>query len=189
MTSFKAAYKLELRSPGRTFRNRGFRPSHSFVQQFVQLLRAQFNQADEANVRDILNTLRTVDWDAALQRLAFDAGAGVWVWGPQIGTDDTAEAVDDHALGAPIEHGGGAGEMDFAATTIAAIAVVADDVRCDISRTFTNNSGNTITVKEVGLTSYSGVYNFLCIRDLPSPTYEVPNGGVLTLTYRIYTTN
>lgn len=189
MTSFKAAYKLELRSPGRHHRPRGFQPSHSFVKQFMQILRSQFDRADEADVRDIYNNLRLLDWDYASNRIAFDGAASQYTWGPCIGTDDTAESVNDYHLGALIVHGTDPGEMEVGDTTIVPLDVFGDDVRVDIQRTFSNNSGNTITVKEVGLQAWAMEYNYLCIRDLPSPDYEVPNGGVLTLTYRLYTTN
>ena len=54
-----------------------------------------------------------------------------------------------------------------------------------ITRQFTNNSGSTQTVAEVGLAINGGNTYPLIARDVLSSSVSVPNGGTLTVTYTI----
>jgi hypothetical protein len=54
-----------------------------------------------------------------------------------------------------------------------------------ISRTFTNVSGNSVSVGEVGLFYGTGSEDFMLARDVFNPTITIPVNGTLTCTYRI----
>ena len=56
-----------------------------------------------------------------------------------------------------------------------------------VTRTFTNNSGSSITVSEVGLVASSVAFNqfYLIIHDLLPTPITVPNGSSLSISYEI----
>jgi hypothetical protein len=63
--------------------------------------------------------------------------------------------------------------------------------RFRVVRGFTNGSGGTITVKEIGLVIANQkegltLYNFLMARDVLGSPQDVPDGSTLTIRYRIY---
>ena len=59
------------------------------------------------------------------------------------------------------------------------------------TRVFTNASGGTITVNEIGLSTYYqdiGTWYFLIMRDILSPGVDILNGQQMTLNYNMTTT-
>jgi len=54
-----------------------------------------------------------------------------------------------------------------------------------ITRQFTNNSGNSVTVAEVGLAIYGAGQGPLIARDVLTSPVTVPNNGILQVTYEI----
>jgi hypothetical protein len=93
-------------------------------------------------------------------------------------------------LGALIGHGTGSGQLSYGATVVESLTK--NSVwYFRIIRTFTNNSGATVTVREVGLYVRLGLatspyyYSCMLARDVPTPPITVPNGSTLTLRYII----
>jgi hypothetical protein len=108
--------------------------------------------------------------------------------GPVVGTGDTAVTITDYALGAQIAEGTGAGQMEHLGTTISAVTVAAPYASFTVSRTITNNSGTTITVKECGLycwTTTSQVQLAMILRDVLGAPLDVVDGGSITVDYTI----
>jgi hypothetical protein len=56
-----------------------------------------------------------------------------------------------------------------------------------LTRVFTNGSGGTVTVQEIGLVSGNGTNNYLWVRDLTGAV-TVTNGQQLTVNYDFTTT-
>jgi hypothetical protein len=94
-------------------------------------------------------------------------------YGILVGSDDTAVDIQDYSLNTKIAHGTGAGQLQYGAETYD-YGGSDPNKYAKILRTFTNGSGNDVTVKEVGLAVYprtnSTSYYVLITRDiLPSP--------------------
>ena len=114
-------------------------------------------------------------------------GATVTTFGIRAGTGTTAVTISDYAVETPIAEGTGAGQLSHGATSVGAPSTVGSSRQFTIARTFTNNSGASITVNEVGLYSrYSTVYYFMLERSLL--TFSIANGASATVTYTIKVT-
>ncbi len=110
---------------------------------------------------------------------------GIWC-----GTGDTAVAIDDYILEALIAEGAGPGQFNYSGmATVTAASVSDSHCQFGVSRSPVNNSGNPITVKEVGIyTSFyvSTTQKFMCaIRDVLETPQEVPAGGAITVDYTL----
>ena len=111
-----------------------------------------------------------------------------------LGTGTTAVTAADYVLATLITDGVGAGQLDYpASTTVGSLAIGSSTAAYDISRSFANSSGGSITVQEIGLvcgvdeTGAPGTRSVLMIRDLTGGI-AVGNGQTLTVTYTITTT-
>jgi hypothetical protein len=115
-----------------------------------------------------------------------NAGAGVDTYGILIGASDTPVSIGQYNLGSKIAHGTGSGQMSYGTTTVEAITKNGTWF-FRIVRTFTNNSGATITVREIGL--FIQISNptkqVMLARDVPTSPINVPAGSTLTLRYII----
>jgi len=108
-------------------------------------------------------------------------------YGIIVGTDDTAVTFDDYKLGAQILQGAGAGLFQYGAMTYGAPATDGGETSFSLTRVFTNNSGSSIDVKEIGVAAYQTTnYYVLLIRDVITPI-TVGIGDILTLNYIITT--
>jgi hypothetical protein len=90
--------------------------------------------------------------------------------------------VAKYALAAKIANGTGAGQLQYGAVSITAPATIGQKRQITVARVFTNNSGASITVNEVGLV-VSGIYYFLIERTLS--TNAIANLASATWTYTI----
>jgi hypothetical protein len=118
-----------------------------------------------------------------------NSGAGDSSYGLVVGTSDAPNAVNQYAMGAIIPHGNGTGQLYYGSHSYENVTNVTgtNDWVIRIIRTFSNNSGASITVKEIGLIvlTYDSVANgryFLIARDVISPV-TVPPGSTLTVRY------
>jgi hypothetical protein len=115
-------------------------------------------------------------------------------YGIIVGSGTTGVALDGYALAAKISHGTGSGQLDYGSSSTEDLGLdtgVSPPVyRFRILRTFTNLSGASININEVGLgaknywKSYGGQdYGRTCLimRDVLPSTYAVPNGGTATV--------
>ena len=114
------------------------------------------------------------------------APAGADYGGIVVGTSDMAVSLDQYALQAKISNGTGSGQLSYGATTVESITT-GTTYMFRVLRTFTNSSGSSITVKELGLfvAARSGNDSFMLCRDVPASAITVPIGSTLTLRYII----
>ena len=117
----------------------------------------------------------------------------VWSWGKQlssnalitddtlgivVGASDTAFTSTDTALATKIEHGTGATQVEYGVfpdtSVTAEPAISGSKTTMKLARRFENNSGASITIKEVGIMSENGL---LCRVLIPSPFIVVANGA------------
>ena len=108
-----------------------------------------------------------------------------WNWSIQVGSGSQSFSLTLNGLAAPITNGTGAGELQYGAISISWIPYTVF-----VSQVFYNNSGNTVSVTEVGLSftiylyyiNSSGdiattTFNALLSYDTLSTTVSIPNGS------------
>jgi len=110
-------------------------------------------------------------------------------YGIVVGNGTKSVAISDYALASQIAHGTGAGQLDYNVSTISFsvdTSVSPAVGKIVLSRTFTNSSGATINITEVGIIARNYWKDniptildtkFLIMRDLLAQTYQVPNGA------------
>lgn len=180
--------------PKKTFK------AHSWLRQFVVMLKGYFATRFDSltghgntTLTDETGTGRGFPahyawYDFRTQPSTF-GDAGDSAQGIVVGSSDTANTITTYALGSKISHGTGSGQLYYSAMAYEEVSNPGgSDLQFRMTRTFTNNSGATVTVKEVGLciqtfdTSQVG-RSFLIARDvLPSPS-SIPDGATMTVRY------
>jgi len=177
-------------------------PAKSWLKQFIQILKGEFATrygyaaySGNVNIVDETGTARgypratgSQPYDCQMN-LSTLGDAGDVTQGIIVGTSDTPNSLTTYALGGKIAHGTGSGQLLYGAETVEDVTNPSgNDLQFRITRTFTNNSGATITAKEVGLLikkldSGGTARSWLAARDvLPSPV-DVPDGATLTIRY------
>jgi hypothetical protein len=114
-------------------------------------------------------------------------------YGIQIGSGTSAPTIIDHSLSQVISNGTSIGQMQYGAVSVtgAVTNTSTNTGYFTVTRTFTNNSGSSITVSEVGLVAWSGNYTgqtnqfYLILHDLLPTPITVPNGSSLSISYEI----
>lgn len=184
---------------GKLVKDSGLMPSRSYVIQFLELVSGFLKQAYDGNI----DTTAT-DVDGAESTLLdvsdeitdygrMNAGIGADTYGIVIGinTGATAEGNEDYALDTKILHSGTgeADKMSYQAVVFVAPTANGGNVDFDISRPYLNETGNTITVKEIGLIcrNIADTKYHLLLRDVVSDE-DVLDGYTLTVVYTLRTT-
>lgn len=188
-------YRILKHDPeGRLVKDTGLIPSRSYVIQFLEIIEALFDRHTMTSTD--VDGAETVMLGSALTLQNYgrvNAGVGVDAYGIVVGTNagTSAEDNEDYNLDTKILHSGTgeAGKLNYQSTTFVAPRVVAPNIDLDISRTFLNETGSTITVKEIGIickniqiTKYH-----LFLRDVVADE-DVLTGYTLTVVYTLRTT-
>ncbi|MDP1615694.1 MAG: hypothetical protein Q8L68_07830, partial [Methylococcales bacterium] len=157
----------------------------SFVRQFMEFLIVTMGTVQMANVRDTSNNLRTVVPSSI--NLYTAGGAGAVNRGVIVGIGTAAPAISDYKLQTPIAHGTAANQLQYATQDYEAPASPdATTSYMGLRRGFTNGSGASITIREVGIYGCDSTGgDFMFARDLITGGLAVPNGATATITYRI----
>ena len=158
------------------------RKSRSFLKQWNQMMFVQMTGIQ------VLNVVRTDGGTFNLPKHEnnFRMTGSVSTYGIVCGTGDTPVAIDDYALAALIAEGGGAGQFNYLGGTVSAVSLAASHAQILVSRTAVNNSGNPITVKEVGIYARAGSTRYCCgVRDVLGVPLAVPDGGGITVDYTL----
>ena len=102
-----------------------------------------------------------------------------------VGTGATAVTTSDNALDTQIAHGGGSGQLNYGASSCN--GAVDSGVGCTMTftRDFGNASGDTITIREIGIVVRHSGYYCLISRDIV--TQAVANGNTATAVIEIST--
>ena len=113
-------------------------------------------------------------------------------YGIVVGKGDAPVTAEDYALDDQIAHGTASGQLDYGAHTFEDVVVEDKVSKFRVSRTFTNLSGASVTVKEIGIIAWNRFQQggsvqknikFLIVRDvLVSPT-TIPDGASLNVRY------
>lgn len=179
---------------GKVIYDSGYKPAHSWVIQFLEVLGAIHSRPGFISITQVNGSEDYVyqRFGDGMRVLQLGAGVNNSDYGIVVGDGDTPPTNTDFCLEAQILEGSGAGQLTHGVMGIAAPAVVLGNVDLVTNRVFTNNSGTTITVEEVGV--YYRYYQdgdehpFLAIRDVLSPTVDIPDKCSLTVYYTWRTT-
>ena len=178
---------------------------HSFVGNFLKILFGMMHGTYNINsggaalaCQDTSNTTRTgidlIIGSNIYYNMNCDAPVTDDTYGIVVGTGDTAPDIADYNLETKVLHGSGvAGKLNYADHSL--VAPTYDESGgwslCGLIRTFSNNSGGSIIIKEIGLISkmhfeHRSTYRyFLLIRDVLGSPFTVTNGNSVTVQYRI----
>lgn len=120
----------------------------------------------------------------------FHDAATTGYFGIHVGTGTTAFSIDNYMLEAKIVPGNSAGRLLYSAQAVPVTAYVStageEKWTTTITRIFNNNSGDSITVNEVGLVVRHNIWGdsyYLFERSVLSSPVTVVNGGQLTISY------
>jgi len=177
-----------------TFRKSGI--SKSLLRNFMYWLQSKFQLTGGSGystwtASDTTNTARTFAPNITTNESRFGAFGGLItdsLTGLRVGKGNNAVNPTDFEMQTLIPHGVGADQMQYGGQTYEAVTVVGQNTTFRVTRAFTNSSGNTITIKEIGAAfmeyDTGTVARYLCyLRDvLPSPV-AVPDGSTFTLRY------
>lgn len=186
-------YTIEVKDRQGKLLSRERRRSRSFVEQYNRFINF-FAEATDKVIVDTGGTSRTLDRDTnAASKMRINAAANSSDAGIVVGTGTTAVAIANRALATQILEGISTGQLTHGAVTIGSPSVSAPDCSFTATRIFTNGSGATITVKEIGIYVWdvdtgSIVRHFCIIRDVLAATQDVPDGGAITVVYTIKVT-
>ncbi len=122
-------------------------------------------------------------------RLGGNAPAGEGSYGILVGASDTPNTIATYNLGSKIAHGTDAGQLVYDATTVESLIKDASWY-FRVVRTFTNQSGGTVTIREIGLVlqlfyAAGGLCQVLFARDVLTSPINVGSGQTLTVRYII----
>jgi hypothetical protein len=112
----------------------------------------------------------------------------------RVGMGSGSVSIVDKYLGSSINTGTGYNQLVYNAQTVSQDTSDSVSAQVTMTRTFTNSTGATVTVNEVGLSlaaydiNTNSTHEYLCGRDLITGGIGVNNGATLTVNYRIKTT-
>jgi hypothetical protein len=198
----KAVIEYEVRDKNGKLIEKGKFPAKSWVGNIVGLLSAILSTwsssasfyavQTRSDLADTSGTARHImlGTSASGVTLGGCAPAGETSAGIVVGSSDTPVSLSQYSLGALITHGTGSGQLTYGATNVETLSKDTTWL-FRIVRTFTNNSGASVTVREIGLYVRLGMYpspnyySCMLARDVPTSPISVPNGSTLTVRYII----
>jgi len=192
--------------------------SHSFLMNFAtiiaqEMLNSYGSSNNYYNFRVTAGSWYSYNFTASniSNILTILDGANDSTYGIVVGTGTATPTPNDYNLQNQIINGTGSGQLSYGAHTFsptpASGGIIAQTTTptsgvltpsgnvtsFQVSRTFQNQSGASITVSEVGiitkaLLSDTSPNYILLIHDLLSSAITIPNGGVMAITYTISVT-
>lgn len=195
-SELKAFIRLVVTDPsGRVMSDSGEQESHSFVIQFLEFIYRVFDSVQTAftatDGTEDQGYLAASDNPIGCVKAPINNSN----FGIVIGTDDTAEDNTDHALNTQLTEGVTAGKITHNQSIINfAPAVTGGNVDMVLLRSFTNNTGNLITVKEAGVYTVhmavaGALWYYHChVRDVLASSVAVADKCSLSVFYTLRTT-
>jgi hypothetical protein len=148
-------------------------------------------QADTpAAIRNTANASRAMGLVSSYSTyLGVGVGAGELV-GIVVGASDAPVTIGQYDLVSKILHGTGTGQLFYNANAVEALSDTSSPYTFRVVRTMTNQSGGSVTVREIGLfiklsTSPGDIYVSMLARDVLTTPITVPAGSTLTVRYII----
>ena len=196
MKNLQLKYSYEIKEGDIVIKKIRPRKCKSFTRNFSYLVFASFGfgyvtAVDTSNVTTA-STMRGITNGGVYIFKVTTGTSGITTSGVLVGTGSTTPTINDYAMETLIAHGTSAGELQYGATTVGSPSATANTATFRTTRIFTNGSGGSITVEEIGLVCYTGVidgasYYFLIIHDVTGGV-AVADGQSLTINYDLTTT-
>jgi hypothetical protein len=194
----KAVIEFEVRDKNGKLIEKGKFPAKSWVGNIIGLLSAilstwgasssAYYVPTRTDLIDTSGTARSMALGAISSNcpLGGCASAGETGAGIVVGSSDTPVSIGQYALISQIGHGTGSGQLQYGATTVETISKNSTWL-FRVIRAFSNSSGSTVTVREIGLYAKLGSAGQTCMlaRDVPASPINVPAGSTLTVRYII----
>jgi hypothetical protein len=189
--------------------------SHSFLMNYLSMIASLMvnSYGNENNYYYFLSTAGTwwsyaPNYTTVKNTLTMLDGANDSTYGIVVGTGTATPTPMDYKLGSQIANGTGSGQLVYGSHTVSPtpatsgiaggtstptsglLTISGNTTSFQISRLFTNSSGNAITVSEVGiiveatLNSNNTGY-VLILHDLLSSPVTMQSGGTIQVTYTI----
>jgi len=210
----KVEYEIEVRDRhGRLIEKREGE-SRSLLRNFIAALRAMLKGTPDT-AASALNSCgaedKVIDVNGSEKTIyggyicASDAGKGMgWVmaanapddddsYGIVVGKGTATVAPDNYNLDDKIPHGTDVGQLDYGPHMFEEKTTEGNVSYFKFSRTFTNLSGQSVTVQEIGIIAWNfwwdklGSRNnvkYLILRDVLDSPVSVPDGATLTVRYK-----
>jgi hypothetical protein len=154
--------------------------ANSLVRGFLDAIYPNITSNTLPNCKDTSGASFTMPYQASNIYVA--SAAGDPTNGIQIGTGSAAVTIVDYKLGSQITNGSGSGQCNYGAVQTTTPATTGSTHSLTISRGFTNLSGATINVTEVGLITWGGAAGRIMI-DRTLMAFSIINGATATITY------
>ena len=194
----RATITFRITNPDGTIVREWTEPAHSLNTNFASIIYALWN-AGTIGVFDINGNSIVIN-GASGGTMAITAPSGNDLYGIVIGSGASAGSTPPpsaYKLSAQIPQGTSSGQIEYGAVTLNSPTLSGQITSFTISRSFTNVSGATLTVTEIGLVVYMTGFNmeqsgqppplssdyFMIAYDIPSSAINVQNGQTLTITY------
>jgi len=171
--------ELELRDKDGKLISKRIEKGHTWVKWMIYVLYIQLAQTSLTVTK---TSGSSTSQGASGYNLSVASNYGDGTYGVVVGTSDLAYDIEQYSLNSQIAHGNASGQLLYGNTSVDDVAPMTNGFRFFASRVFTNSSGASITVKEVGL--YVRNLIMLC-RDVLSVPVEVQNLQSLTVRYVI----
>lgn len=185
----------ETDSKGKVVRKTRKMLGHSYLPQFFQMI-SGLTQASYNGAWPDTGTWKNTAGNASSfhannsplnEVFASQAPAGSNTYGIVVGTGSAANTTSTSQLTTIIAPGTGAGQLQHGSMAYVDTAIVGSVVNNVLSRTFTNGSGASITISEIGLilayiNSVPAQDEALVIRDVLVTPYVLANGNNVTWT-------
>mgnify|MGYP000241628615 CR=1 FL=1 len=191
--------EYEIRDRGGKLISKSREKAHSWLKQFIQFILANFVCRYGTTEEAFMITIKTVDGadtnapipytvNAHYEVMCSWASAGDDEYGIVVGSNGDANTHDQYALNSKISHGTGSGQLSYSEMILEELAEpITGQYQFRMIRSFTNNSGASIDVREHGLyikSHLGGVDGVYCvIREVPSTPQTIPDGATLTVRY------
>jgi len=166
-------------------------PSKSFILNFLYLwwLNLNLNSSDNISVVNCSGQQTTMSPQQPQGWFVSFANSSCPYSGIQVGSGTSSPSASSPYLESLILNGTGSGQLSYGYNSVTSPSISSNPGTITVTNTFTNNSGGSVTVGEVGLAST--IYNSaatsaaLLIHDVLSSAANVPNGGTITVTYTL----
>ena len=197
--TFKAHLAIVVRDKDGKIINIHKQKSHSPTANFISLfLPISYFSISGSTTTVITESNSNIKWSTPPYYLGYPDTAGVapaYLAMIQVGSGQQSNPYSAYNLAAPIANGNGSGQLSYGPPSILPNVVVSgNSVSFVIYQTFTNSSGATITITEVGVVIELYVMNtsnqtqpnlgpVLVWYDTLSSPISIPNGGAITIFY------
>jgi len=168
-------------------------PSRSFILNFLYIwwLCFNLNSTDSVSVTSPSGAQTTMTLIQPMGWYNWYDGPSAPYSGIQVGSGTSSPSASSPYLESLILNGTNPGQLEYSASSVTSPSVSSNPATLSVSKTFTNDSGGSVTVGEIGLAMQlrndnTGQYEAaLMVHDVLSSAVSVPNGSTITVTYTL----